>query len=87
MTCFSSQATKKETKEERTDSYLERFQTIGNQLAGVKMQDNDAAYLQTLPQADSEIIQRYQNKLAQENAQIVSAKNRFEVNDSLKEYD
>ena len=39
MTCFSMDSAKNETKEERTMTYLERFQAISNELAGVKEQN------------------------------------------------
>jgi hypothetical protein len=35
---------------------------------------------------DGLIIKNYQSKLAQENAQIISSKNRYEVNKELVDY-
>ena len=90
MTCFTApdSVTKaaKQTKEDLTKSYIERFQTIGGQLSGNKAGDEDS-YLKNLPKEDSEIIKQYKSKLEQENAQIITAKNRWEVNQTLQDYD
>ena len=66
-------------------SYIERFQQIGNQIASVKERgvDNEERYLSSLPQENSDIIRQYKSKLEYENSRIITAKNRWEANDSL----
>ena len=66
-------------------SYIERFQQIGNQIANVKERgvDNEERYLSSLPQENSDIIRQYKSKLEYENSRIITAKNRWEANDTL----
>ena len=63
--------------------------TIGNQIANVKERgvDNEERYLSSLPQENSDIIRQYKSKLEYENSRIITAKNRWEANDTLQEYD
>ena len=53
MTCFSAKP-KKETGEERTKSYVERFKTIGSQIVSHDQQElgKEKGYLNTLPETN-----------------------------------
>ena len=90
MTCFSAEPTqKKETKQERTMSYLERLQSLSNSLASAKQCEtaqDEKRFFGKISDDDKGIIQRYQAKLADENSRIVSANNRWEVNRDLQDY-
>lgn len=59
----------------KTDNYTSRFQQISDRIEANEQQG-----------ADGLIIKNYQAKLDAENAQIVSSKNRFEVNQELVSY-
>ena len=82
---FNHQAKLRNKLDNRTETYINRFQALSDKIAQAQSGDiNDTQrMLDKMPEESAEIISKYQEKLEKENAMIISSKNRYEINEQL----